>query len=91
MQKKFRAPRATKADIDLGAPANVIIDKLGGLAAASRILSVPTSTLWSYAKKGEIPYKNWEPFKAAAKLAKITLRDSDFKNRAEPQTTPNNG
>lgn len=83
--KKPRKPRApTTGKIDPTAPANIVIAKLGGLAVVCEQSGWPTSTVWGWMKRGDIPPKRVPDLKALglAMKPRVVLPDSDFIRKA---------
>jgi hypothetical protein len=91
MRRKSRTPRTD--NIDQTAPASVVMNKFGGLArfcelskqyATPERAAIPTSTVWGWITRGDIPPKRVPEVKAIAALARpiVRLKDADFVRKA---------
>ena len=69
---------SSRTQIDDGAPASIVIKKLGGLAAVSRESGIATSTIWRWLKSGNISPKYVVQLKQLAQRLNVDLCDSDF-------------
>ena len=58
--------------------ANSIINKLGGIRKAARLLGFPTSTVQAWKKTGFIPARRQSEVLAKARAAGIPLSEQDF-------------
>ena len=84
--KQTRKARTPSADtIDQAAPAWIVVSKFGGLARICEIaqqngIKLPTSTVWGWVRRGDIPPRRVPEIKALALKAKpiVRLKDSDF-------------
>lgn len=90
-RRKARTPRTE--NIDQTAPASVVINKFGGLARFCELSAeqatedrpaIPTSTVWGWLVRGDIPPKRVPEIKAIAQAARpiVRLKDSDFVRQA---------
>lgn len=82
---KPRKPRApTTGKIDPEEPANIVIGKLGGLAVVCQHGGYPSSTVWGWMKRGDIPPRRVPELKELGLRLKprVVLKDGDFLRKA---------
>jgi len=84
--KRRRARQPSAAKIDVNAPAYLVVEKFGGLARFCELSGIPSSTVWGWVKRGDIPFRHVPNIKMIAARCKpvVKLKDSDFLRKVPP-------